>query len=84
MPLQPDIPMLAASFGITPETFVALFIVMALWSIFWKGWALWIAAQNTHKVWFVILLVLNTLGILEIIYIFAVGKPAEKKRHPKT
>jgi methionyl-tRNA synthetase len=74
---QPSIEALSASFGMSLETFVVLFLFAALWSIFWKGWALWIAARNTHKAWFVILLLVNTLGILEIIYIFAVGKKAE-------
>lgn len=49
------------------------------WTLAWKGWSLWIAARNKHKLWFIALLIVNTLGILEIIYIFAVGKPALKK-----
>ena len=39
--------------------------VMAVWVIFWKGCSLWIAARNNKKWWFVALLILNTLGILE-------------------
>jgi len=46
------------------------FVVLAIWSIIWKGIALWKAAQNASKVWFVVLLIINTVGILEIIYIF--------------
>lgn len=57
---------------------MGVFILFLLWSIVWKGIALWYAARNGHKVWFVVLLVLNTAGILDIIYIFAIGKPAEK------
>lgn len=53
--------------------------LLVAWVLGWKGWALWIAARNKHKLWFTALLVVNTLGILEIIYIFAVGKPALKK-----
>ncbi len=56
---------------------VALGIVV--WSLPWKGYALWIAAKNNHKWWFVALLILNTVAILEIIYIFAIGRPALKK-----
>jgi hypothetical protein len=44
--------------------------LLAIWSIFWKGWALWIAARKCHKIWFVVLLVVNTAGILEILYIY--------------
>lgn len=50
-------------------------IALALWAIPWKGYALWIAAKNSHKWWFVALLVINTAAILEIIYIFGFGRP---------
>ena len=52
-------------------SFVAIFV---LWSLFWKGLALWHSARKMHAWWFVILLVINTAGILEIIYLFAVLK----------
>jgi len=39
------------------------------WSLLWKGLALWKSARNEQKIWFVILLVVNTLGILEILYL---------------
>ncbi len=45
-----------------------------IWTLFWKGLALWTAAKRDHKVWFVVMLVLNTVGILEIIYFFFVAK----------
>jgi hypothetical protein len=45
-----------------------------IWSIIWKGLALWKAARQKDKVWFVVLLILNTLGILEIIYIYLISK----------
>ncbi|MFQ5540718.1 MAG: DUF5652 family protein [Candidatus Paceibacteria bacterium] len=53
-------------------------LVVTLWTLPWKGYALWIAAKNAHKWWFIALLIFNTLAILEIIYIFAVGRPALK------
>jgi len=46
-----------------------LIILLILWTIPWKGMALWKAAQLSQKKWFIILLVLNTFGILEIIYL---------------
>lgn len=49
-------------------------LVMLLWVLPWKGYALWTASKKDHKIWFVILLVINTLSVLEIIYIFAVAK----------
>jgi len=42
-----------------------------VWSLAWKGIALWRAARNSHLVWFIVLLIVNTLAILKIIYIFA-------------
>jgi hypothetical protein len=51
-----------------------LLAVLVIWSIIWKGIALWKAARNSHQAWFVILLIVNTLGILEIIYIFGFSK----------
>ena len=53
--------------------------VIALWTLPWKGVALWKAAKNGHKHWFVVLLILNTVGILEIVYIFIFGKKTEDK-----
>ncbi|MFQ6049862.1 MAG: DUF5652 family protein [Candidatus Paceibacterales bacterium] len=48
--------------------------LIILWVLPWKGVALWKAAKNAHKWWFVALLVLNTLGFLPIIYIFFFSK----------
>lgn len=51
-----------------------LIVLVLLWSVFWKGLALWHAARRGQYWWFVILLVVNTVGILEIIYLFFVAK----------
>ena len=48
--------------------------LIILWALPWKGVALWKAAKNHHKAWFVALLVLNTLAVLEILYIFIFSK----------
>ncbi|MGA2159369.1 MAG: DUF5652 family protein [Dehalococcoidia bacterium] len=50
-------------------------ILLALaWTLPWKGVALWKSARNGHTAWFVVLLIINTLAILEIIYIFGFSK----------
>jgi len=49
--------------------------LIILWAIPWKGVALWRAARNRHKKWFIALLLVNTMAILEIIYIFYFSKP---------
>ena len=49
-------------------------VLVVLWSLPWKGVALWKAAQLSHKKWFIVLLIVNTLGILDIIYIRFVAR----------
>ena len=44
--------------------------VLLIWSIAWKGIALWNAAKNSQRNWFIAILVINTIGILEIVYLF--------------
>lgn len=51
---------------IPPLAFYFIFI----WSLLWKGLALWRAAKSDQKNWFIIMLILNTVGILEIVYLF--------------
>ena len=55
-----------------------LFVLIALWDIVWKAIALWRAAKRGEVVWFVLLLVLNTAGVLPIIYLLL--KPAPRGR----
>ncbi|MGN7798637.1 DUF5652 family protein [Leifsonia sp. 22587] len=45
------------------------------WSLAWKGVSLWRAARNDSKPWFVALLLSNTLGVLDAIYLFLVDRP---------
>lgn len=57
-----------------------IIIVLALWMIPWKGWALWKSARNGQHAWFVVLLIVNSLAVLEIIYIlFFSGKKPKKE-----
>lgn len=66
----------ATAFLNNPIVLVIL-AVLAIWALVWKGIALWKAARNGSKAWFVVMLVLNTVGILEIIYIFYFSKKKE-------
>ncbi|OGZ06531.1 MAG: hypothetical protein A2942_04830 [Candidatus Lloydbacteria bacterium RIFCSPLOWO2_01_FULL_50_20] len=65
---------IAKQFGVPTLLLVSLFVVLLVWSLFWKGWALWISARKTEKTWFVIFLLVNTVGILEIVYLFLLNK----------
>jgi len=51
-----------------------LLLLLIAWSLFWKGLALWSAARASQRNWFVVLLVVNTVGLLEIIYLFIIRK----------
>jgi len=51
-----------------------LLLLAMVWVLPWKGYALWTASKNSHKKWFIVLLVVNTLAILDIIYIFFISK----------
>lgn len=53
-------------------TFAGVGILLVVWSLAWKGLALWRAAKRGEKIWFIVFLLVNTLGILEIIYLFLV------------
>jgi hypothetical protein len=55
-----------------------ILILITVWVLPWKGYALWTAAERRHKLWFVAILVLNTLAILDIIYIFVIAKKTGK------
>lgn len=55
-------------------TGILVLIVIALWTLPWKAVALWKAARSGSKAWFVVLLIINTLAILEILYIFVFSK----------
>ena len=49
-----------------------LIVAGVIWTLPWKGIALWKAARLGHSGWFVALLLINTLGVLEILYLFVV------------
>jgi len=51
-----------------------IFVALLIWSLAWKGVALWKSARLSHKTWFIALLIVNTIGILEIIYIYFVAR----------
>lgn len=56
-----------------------LIIIIGLWTLPWKAVALWKAARQGAKYWFVALLVINTVGLLEILYIFIFSKKRQLK-----
>jgi hypothetical protein len=57
-----------------------VFLILVIWSLIWKGLALWKAAHQDSRIWFVVLLVINTFGILEILYLYVFSN---KKKETK-
>jgi hypothetical protein len=53
---------------------IPVILLITVWALFWNIIALWHAARANQRGWFIAMLILNTAGILEIIYIFAVAK----------
>lgn len=58
---------------------IILIIILVCWETVWKAIALWKAGRLNHLVWFIFIFILNTAGILPIIYIFAVARKKEKE-----
>lgn len=43
---------------------------LAIWEIYWKGRGLWAAARNDEMGWFIAMLIINSVGILPILYLY--------------
>jgi len=55
-------------------------ILLIIWSLIWKYIALWKCGRNNQITWFVFISIINTLGILEIIYLLFFRKNLNKKK----
>jgi hypothetical protein len=53
---------------------LVLFIVAMIWAAIWKLIAMWKSARNGSLAWFIILGLVNTIGILDILYIYVFSK----------
>ena len=52
-------------------------VLIMIWDMVWRGIALWKAARNNDQWWYIALLIVNSIGILGIIYIFLFSKKKE-------
>lgn len=62
----------------------ATIAVLVLWSIVWTGLALWHAAKRNDRGWFILFLVVHTVGILEILYLLFVVRIHHSPVQPKS
>ena len=60
-----------------------ILFLIAAWVLPWKGFALWKAGQRKSKNWFIAILVFNTVGILEILYLFVFSEWKRKNASQK-
>jgi len=56
------------------------FIPLVVWTVCWKGIALWKCGRKNQLYWFIAILILNTLGVLEIIYLAFFQKKVKAKK----
>lgn len=74
------------SFSVSPVTVIglgAVAVIIGVIVIVLKGYALWHAARRSEKWWFIALLIINTIGILELVYLFFVVGKWHKFAEPK-
>jgi len=59
---------------------IIIILILGFWELIWKGIALWKTGRNNQIVWFVCILILNTVGILPIVYLLFFQKKKKVKR----
>jgi methionyl-tRNA synthetase len=57
---------------------LAIFMIVVVWDTIWKGIALWKSGRSNQLAWFICILILNTAGILPIIYLVFFQKKKRK------
>ena len=73
----------ANAWGIPVWAAAMAIIIISTWSLIWKGLALWKSARKNHLVWFIVILVVNTVGILEILYLYVFSQMKKEKKVKK-
>lgn len=49
-------------------------IAVSIWDLAWRGFALWKAATSKQRRWFIALLLINSAGIVPVLYLSIVHK----------
>ena len=58
--------------------FIFLLVIVSIWTLIWKGMALWHAARSKQKGWFIVMLIINSMGLIPIIYLLWFKNEAPK------
>tara|TARA_Y100001949_G_scaffold128703_1_gene110197 strand:+ start:688 stop:918 length:231 start_codon:yes stop_codon:yes gene_type:complete len=58
------------SLGMYVASNPTLIIILSIYQGLWSMLGVWFAARKNHRIWFVVIAISNTLGIIEAIYLF--------------
>lgn len=61
----------------------AAFGILVAYSLAWKAASLWRAAKDDSKPWFTTLFLVNSVGILDALYIFKISPSRKKREEPE-
>jgi hypothetical protein len=71
--------------GLFMGAFFGIFMLaLVIWSIYWKYQAIWYAVKHDQKWWFLAFLIINTVGILEILYLYVFSKNMGTPSHDES
>ncbi|MEN7982073.1 MAG: DUF5652 family protein [Nanoarchaeota archaeon] len=62
------------NFGLSSTVIIVILVAILLWSTVWKLLGLWKSARKGSIIWFIIIALTNTIGILPILYIYVFSK----------
>ena len=74
---------LSALFSDFPLDNKYIAFIIIVWSLVIKGLGLWKSARNKQRNWFIVILVINTVGILELIYMKFFQKNLNNNTEPE-
>jgi len=63
-----------------PLWLLILLIPLLIWEVIWKAIGMWKSARNNQLAWFIFILIINSAGILPIIYLIFFQKSKKSKR----
>ena len=55
-------------------------LISLIWTIPLKGYSMWLSARRNQPIWFILLLIIQTMGIFELIYLLIYGFKEKPKK----
>ncbi len=65
--LSENLPFLASTYNI--QAFTGFIVLISIIDLALKGWGMWRAGRMNKKAWFIAILIINSVGILPIIFL---------------